>query len=79
MSRLVPGDLIGLPADDRRRVVERIGALAEDPRPAGHGKFAGREDRLRLRQGAYRIVYSIDDEKQSVTVVKIGHRKDVYS
>lgn len=63
---------------DRRRVVERIQALAEDPRPPGCERLAGRQDRLRIRQGHYRVVYGIDDEERSVTVVKIGHRKDVY-
>ena len=63
---------------DRRRIVERIYALADDPRPPGSEKLAGREDRLRIRQGDYRVVYAINDENRSVTVVKIGHRKDVY-
>lgn len=63
---------------DRRRIVERIQALADDPRPPGSEKLAGREDRLRIRQGDYRVVYAIDDQNSSVTVVKIGHRKDVY-
>ena len=68
---------IGRPVD-RRRLVERIQALAENPRPAGCEKLAGREDRLRIRQGDYRVLYAIDDEKRIVTVVKIGHRKNVY-
>ena len=63
---------------DRRRIVEGIWALADDPRPPGSEKLAGREDRLRIRQGDYRVVYSVDDENRLVTVVKIGHRKDVY-
>jgi mRNA interferase RelE/StbE len=63
---------------DRRRIVERIQALADDPRPPASEKLAGREDRLRIRQGDYRVVYAIDDENRSVIVVKIGHRKDVY-
>lgn len=65
-------------AADRRRLVERIAALSEEPRPVGHRKLAGREDRLRIRQGDYRVVYSVDDDERVVTVVKIGHRRDVY-
>ena len=62
---------------DRQRVVERIRRLADDPRPPGCRKLSGRE-RYRIRQGAYRIVYAIADEKLIVYVVKVGHRKDVY-
>ena len=62
---------------DRRRLVERIQALASDPRPPGCRKLSGR-DRYRLRQGAYRILYSIEDDQLTIWVVKIGHRKDVY-
>ncbi|MBI5115861.1 type II toxin-antitoxin system RelE/ParE family toxin [Candidatus Poribacteria bacterium] len=51
--------------------------LAQNPRPAGCEKLTGYE-RCRLRQGKYRIVYSIQDEEMTVWVVKIGHRKDVY-
>ena len=63
---------------DRRRVIERTKALAEEPRPMGAEKLAGYEDRYRVRQGDYRIVYLIDDKTTTVTVFKLGHRKDVY-
>jgi mRNA interferase RelE/StbE len=63
---------------DRIRLVERIRKLAEDPRPHGAEKLAGYDDRYRVRQGKYRIVYTIDDRAGHVTVYKIGHRKDVY-
>jgi mRNA interferase RelE/StbE len=66
-----------LPLADRRRVVERIGTLAEDPRPPGCEKLAGGE-RYRVRQGDYRIVYSIEDQHLIVWIVKVGHRRDVY-
>jgi len=62
---------------DRRRIVERIQALADDPRPPGSQKLSGR-DRYRLRQDRYRILYSIQDEILVVHVVRIAHRKDVY-
>ncbi|MGH8133157.1 MAG: type II toxin-antitoxin system RelE family toxin [Steroidobacteraceae bacterium] len=63
---------------DRRRIVERIGALRADPRPHGSEKLAGYDDRYRVRQGNYRIVYLIDDSRREVTVFKVGHRSDVY-
>ena len=63
---------------DRQRVVERIQALAVDPRAHGSEKLAGYADRYRIRQGQYRIIYLIDDERREVSIFKIGHRKDVY-
>ena len=63
---------------DRQRVVERIRALASDPRAPGSEKLAGYTDRYRTRQGQYRIIYLIDDKRHEVTIYKIGHRKDVY-
>ena len=63
---------------DRQRIVSKILSLAEDPRPPGHEKLAGREDRYRVRSGRYRIVYSIGDTELEVVVVRIGHRKEVY-
>ncbi|MGH8720177.1 MAG: type II toxin-antitoxin system RelE family toxin [Burkholderiales bacterium] len=63
---------------DRHRIVARIRALAEDPRSKGAEKLAGHEDRYRVRQGRYRIVYLIEDERREITVYKVGHRKDVY-
>ncbi len=62
---------------DRQRVIERISKLAEDPRPFGSEKISG-QDKYRLRQGRYRILYAIDDQDLIVQVVKVGHRKDVY-
>ena len=62
---------------DRRRIVQRIQSLADDPRPPGSQKLSGR-DRYRLRQGRYRILYSILNEILVVHVVRIAHRKDVY-
>lgn len=63
---------------DRQKIIDRISALSDDPRPRGVQKLSG-FDRYRLRQGPYRIVYSIEDDKLVVFVVKVGHRKDVYS
>jgi mRNA interferase RelE/StbE len=63
---------------DRERLVSRIQNLATNPRPHGSEKLAGYADRFRVRQGNFRIVYLIDDEASSVTIFKVGHRKDVY-
>lgn len=63
---------------DRQRIVLRIQSLGENPRPSGCEKLSGHLDRYRVREGQYRILYSIDDEKVLIDVVKVGHRKDVY-
>ena len=62
---------------DRQRVVERISKLAEEPCPSGSEKISG-QDKYRVRQGRYRIFYTIEDQDLIVQVVKVGHRKDVY-
>lgn len=62
---------------ERQRIIRRIGRLAKDPRPPGSKKLSG-HDKYRIRQGSFRIVYSIVDDELIVVVVKVGHRKDVY-
>ena len=62
---------------ERQRIIRRIGQLTEDPRPPGSKKLSGNE-KYRVRQGTYRIVYSIEDNELIVVVVKVGHRKDIY-
>jgi mRNA interferase RelE/StbE len=62
---------------ERQRVVERIRKLAEDPRPPGGEKLWGQE-KYRVRQGRYRILYEIRDQDLLVHVVKVGQRKGVY-
>lgn len=62
----------------RRRIVDRIQSLAEDPRPRGCEKLAGQTNRYRVRQGSYRIVYSVEDDPGVVIVVKVGHRSGIY-
>jgi mRNA interferase RelE/StbE len=73
----VARDLRPLPTSDVRRILARIEALADEPRPAGCEKLSGQE-RYRVRQGVYRIVYEIGDQELVVVVVKVGHRRDVY-
>jgi mRNA interferase RelE/StbE len=60
-----------------KRILQCIEALAIDPCPAGCEKLSG-QDKYRIRQGIYRIIYEIRDEELIITVVKIGHRRDIY-
>ena len=70
-------ELEKIPGKVLRKVVEKIKGLTLDPRPPGCEKLSG-EEKFRIRQGNYRIVYTIEDKKLIVIVVKIGHRQDVY-
>lgn len=73
----VAKDLRQLPNNDVAAILHRIESLTEEPRPKGCEKLSGQE-KYRIRQGVHRIVYEIADTLLVVTVVKIGHRRDVY-
>lgn len=75
--RSVAKDLRAIPKRDVARILERIRQLTSDPRPPGCEKLSGME-RYRIRQGAYRILYEIEDSTVTVTVVKVAHRREVY-
>jgi mRNA interferase RelE/StbE len=77
-KKSVQKDFDSISKKDLKRILSRIESLSEDPRPKGCDKLTGQE-RYRLRQGQYRIVYSIQDDELTVWVVKVGHRKDIYS
>lgn len=70
-------EIDSLPVNDLRRVLAKISALADDPRPPGCEKLSAQE-RYRVRRGRYRIVYSIQDEELTVWVIRVAHRKDAY-
>ena len=73
----VEKDFHTIPKKDLQKIILRIQTLARDPRPPGYEKLTGQE-RYRIRQGHYRIIYSIQDKEFTVWVVTIGHRKDIY-
>ena len=77
VKRSAERELRAIPGPDLGRVVNRIRGLATHPRPPGSEKLSGQE-RYRVRQGDYRIIYAVDETLQTVEVVKIGHRREVY-
>ena len=77
IRRSVKKDLASLPKKDLKRIIQRIQALSTDPRPRGCEKLSGQE-RYRVRQGTYRIIYSIEDMDLTIWIVKVGHRREVY-
>ena len=72
-KKSVEKDLALVPAKVVHKIMQRIGVLCENPRPSGCEKITG-QNRYRLRQGRYRILYSILDQELTITVVKIAHR-----
>lgn len=73
----VEKDFAAIPRGDLKKILQRIQTLADNPRPAGCEKLTGQE-KYRIRQGRYRILYSIRDWELTVLAVKVGHRKDIY-
>lgn len=70
-------DFDKIPPKDIKRILSRIKSLSNDPRSAESEKLSGKEQ-YRIRQGNYRIIYSIQDNELTIWVVKIGHRRKVY-
>ncbi|HEY3699882.1 MAG TPA: type II toxin-antitoxin system RelE/ParE family toxin [Spongiibacteraceae bacterium] len=76
-KKSIAKDLRSLAKQDVAKILERFDELRINPRPPGCEKLSGQE-RYRLRQGTYRIIYEIADKTLIVCVVKVGHRREVY-
>jgi mRNA interferase RelE/StbE len=76
-KKSVAKDLRDIPKRDVAGILERLRTLAIEPRARGCEKLSGQE-RYRVRQGFYRIIYEIRDDVLVVVVVKVGHRKRAY-
>ena len=63
---------------DQIKILKRVRGLAEDPRPPGSRKLRGYTDVYRIRVGQYRVLYSVEDHKLVIILLKVGHRRDVY-
>jgi len=75
--RSVAKDLDRIPKRDVKRILKAIRSLADDPRPPQSRKLTG-DDKCRLRCGVYRVLYTIEDDRLVVCVVKVRHRRDAY-
>jgi len=62
----------------RNRIADKIRRLGDDPRPPGSIKMAGRTQTYRVRQGDYRVLYEIEDDRLVVLVIVVAHRGDAY-
>ncbi len=76
--RSVNRDLKMLPKNFRQKIVDDIFSLAKEPRPSGYTKLSGLKNTYRIRRGAYRIVYSVENNKLVIIIIRVGHRKDIY-
>ncbi len=76
-KKSVAKDFRSIPNQDVKRILKRINSLRDNPRAEGSIKLSGQE-RYRVRQGVYRIVYEIQDTELIVLVVKVAHRSEVY-
>jgi mRNA interferase RelE/StbE len=63
---------------DRLRILRAILALGNDPRPNGCRKLSGFDDVFRIRVGRFRVLYTIEDRRLVIVVLKVGDRKNVY-
>lgn len=77
LKRSAEKELDALQANLRERVLRRLLALEENPRPSGIKKLQGQES-FRLRVGDYRVLYTIDDKSKQVFILGVGHRREVY-
>lgn len=76
-KKSVEKDLALIPVKDLQRILERIETLTHNPRPPGCEKLTG-YNRFRIRQGRYRILYSILEQELTIIVVRVAHRKNAY-
>ena len=67
-----------LDRSDQIRVLRAIQALSKEPRPPGTRKLRGYADVFRVRIGVYRIIYSLEQDRLLIIILKVGHRRDVY-
>jgi mRNA interferase RelE/StbE len=70
-------EIEAIPKKERLLIIHRIQDLSDNARPPGCEKLSG-QDKYRVRQGPYRIIYSVSDDELIVCVVKVGHRREVY-
>lgn len=71
-------ELKGLPREVVPRIVKEIGELSINPYPHGVKKLSGSEHTYRIRQGSYRVVYTVTKATSVIEIIRLGHRKDIY-
>lgn len=77
-KRSAEKELRKIPPSYLKRITEKIGTLAHQPRPTGIQMLKGEDRYFRLRQGDYRVIYEVNDIVKEIIIIKIGHRREVY-
>jgi mRNA interferase RelE/StbE len=77
IRRSAQKSLSKISSQDQDRIISSIESLSDHPRPDGCKKLSGRPA-WRIRIGNYRVIYEIEDDKLIVTIIHIGHRRDIY-
>lgn len=78
ISPVAEKQIKALPKREQIKIIKRVYKLADNPLPQGVKKLKGIDSLYRIRQGDWRIIYTIEDKKLAVLVVKIGHRREIY-
>ena len=78
LERRAERDIKKLSIEIFQRIIPRIKALAENPKPTGSRKITGSKSDWRIRIGEYRVIYEVDEKSRVVKVMRIRHRKDIY-
>ena len=78
LERRAERDIKKLSIEIFQRIIPRIKALAENPKPPGSRKITGSKSDWRIRIGEYRVIYEVDEKSRVVKVMSIRHRKDIY-
>ncbi len=77
-KRSAERELRKLPREAIAHLIALAESLATDPRPPGARKLAGADHTWRMRSGDYRLIYTVEDQRLIVQVVRVGHRREVY-
>ena len=78
IERTAERDLKQLSSQLFGRIIPKIKALADDPRPPGCRKITGSKNDWRIRIGDYRVIYEVDDAERAVRIMRVRHRREVY-
>ena len=78
-KRSAEKELRSIPKPFLSKILEKVKSLAQHPRPHGAQMLKGEKRYFRMRQGDYRIIYEVNDDAKTITIIKIGHRKEVYA
>ncbi len=78
LERRAEKDLRKLSSELFQRIIAKIQSLSENPKPQGSRKITGSQNDWRIRIGAYRAIYEIDEQEKRVRIMRVRHRREAY-